>query len=142
LPRQRRCPRRLKAGVEPETQTYDGDDPEGFVTLQNLERMHYGKEERRQPVMRLRAKGMSTREIADKLHVTHTTVRRDAAGGTIVPPEEDEDVAKQVAAEEASGLYHRGPLKVKDRDGKKYPARRTKTQGAKTHTQHTKAKTG
>lgn len=53
----------------------------------NLSRRHLGPEERSAVVAALRARRMSQRTIADLLAVSHTTVMRDLAGGTCVPPD-------------------------------------------------------
>jgi site-specific DNA-methyltransferase (adenine-specific) len=53
----------------------------------NLSRRHIGPEERAAIVATLRGRGMSQRTIAELMAVSHTTVMRDLAGGTFVPPE-------------------------------------------------------
>lgn len=53
----------------------------------NMSRRHLGPDERAAVVAALRERGMSQRTIADLLAVSHTTVQRDLAGGTYVPPD-------------------------------------------------------
>jgi hypothetical protein len=82
------------------------DQVEAFIDSLNLHRRHLTKEQRRARVDALRAKGESLRDIADKLHVHHSTVAQDVT-----------DI------EDTSGVGNPTPEAVLGRDGKKYKAR-------------------
>lgn len=71
------------------------------VLALNLDRRHLTREQRAELVASLRVAGWSTTRIADRLHVSDETVRRDLSGSTIVEPE-----------------------RVTGKDGKEYPAER------------------
>jgi hypothetical protein len=110
-------------GIELATREYEGDDPAGFIDSLNLHRRHLTAEFRRQRVSELRAKGMGTREIAEKVGVSQMTVVRDLAAGESGVSPDPEPAADEPAAEQPPPQ----PAKVTGRDGKKYPAKRKAT---------------
>src|SRR4051812_49246470 len=65
------------AGLPPELAGYDGGDPAGFAFDQNVEWLHYSREQRQQVAAAMRAEGMGYRQIAEKLNVDHSTVIED-----------------------------------------------------------------
>lgn len=134
-------------GIAPRFEDYTGDDPAGFVDSQNLHRRHLTAAFRRERVKEMRAKGMSTREIAKELGASQSQVVRDLkdsgephgspAPNPLTlgerppgdgPPEEidPEDAAPTPEPPRPSPV----PPKVTGRDGKQYPASRPNRQGA------------
>jgi hypothetical protein len=113
----------------------------------NIDRRQLSQAQREAAVAKLRDMGLSTRDIAAKFNVSHTTVRRDleaikdreAAGGTRVPPGPSPAGASSPTGDDVDGTTAdpatqasepapaAGPLpelKVRGRDGKSYPARK------------------
>ena len=64
------------------------DEKREHVLALNLDRRHLSREQRRELVGRLRAQGWSLRRIADKLHVSHVQVGRDAGVTNVTPDTE------------------------------------------------------
>lgn len=89
----------------------DDEDALEYVLEVNLGRRHLSREGRQQLARALRDRGWSLRRIADRVGVSHTTIRRDLddAGGTNVTPDGGSDSGDQ----------------VEGADGKRYPASRS-----------------
>jgi len=78
----------LELGIDPVFAEFEGSEAEAaaFVDSQNLHRRHLSREWRQQRVRDLRARGLSTRTIAEVVGCCHNTVRRDLKSvGTGVP---------------------------------------------------------
>ena len=63
------------------------DQKRDHVLRLNLHRRHLTREQRQEIVSRLRSEGWSTRRIAEKIGVDHSTVVRGLTGGANAPPE-------------------------------------------------------
>jgi ParB-like chromosome segregation protein Spo0J len=124
--------------------TFEGTEEEAreLARLLNDERRHLTREDRAAWVTKLRAKGMSTRAIADAVGTSRETVRRDLAGDTHVSPapdltQEPEPCAPtptprspSSAPSSPASAPASEPPKVTGLDGKKYAAQRPQAKPA------------
>lgn len=104
----------LEAGEVPVTVRDDLQDDEAaleYMLEVNLGRRHLSREGRQHVGRTLRDRGWSLRRIANRVGVSHTTIRRDLddAGGTNVTPDGGSD----------------SRVRVEGADGKRYPASRS-----------------
>lgn len=112
----------LARGVTPTFRKYTGDNPRAFVLSENLHRRHLTAETRRTFVAELRAQGKSTREIAETVGVSQSTVSRDIkdnSDGKVSPGEPNGSPETSQGAEKAQST-------VTGRDGKTYRASQPK----------------
>ncbi len=140
-------------GIEPKLKEFKGtyEEAHEFAEIQNGDRRHDAPKTpaiRKSRVAELRAKGMSTRQIADELKIHKTQVLRDL--DTVCPPEPDATVSlpepkesepqpadeppllnderlrekpKQTTQAAAKPVAPaKPPEKITGRDGKQYPA--------------------
>jgi hypothetical protein len=118
---------RLKAcqelGIEPQFQRIDLGKmmPVDLVLSLNLHRRHLDKQARKAIAEIYRERGLSYREIGEKLGVNATTVMRDVEKPPVAnatPEHSAQDVGESSRVSDDTPI----PPKVKGRDGKEYPA--------------------
>ena len=120
-----------EAGVECPRQVVDGlndDEKQGLAIALNAFRRHLSGVERSQAIKKLRALGLSTRQIADQIGKHQSTVVRALNQGDASASPDDSESPETTESDDSGGATRNEippqPKKVTGKDGKSYPAQR------------------